>query len=101
MATTHVTAPLVLAHTDKGTVIYLYAGDVVPDEVSKESLAHLRDLGYVTDPKAAKKAETVPQPSGNASREEWADYAKAKGAGAEEVAEGGSTRDELRAKYGD
>lgn len=42
-------------------------------------------------------------PKGNASREEWAAYAKTKGASDEEtrpVEEGGSSRDDLRAKYG-
>lgn len=42
-------------------------------------------------------------PKGNASRDEWVLYAIGKGATEEEVAtveDGGSTRDELRTKYG-
>lgn len=42
-------------------------------------------------------------PKGNASREEWAAFAAGKGASDEElqaVEDGGSSRDELRAKYG-
>lgn len=44
-----VNAPLVVANTENGRVIYLYRGDVVPDEVTEESQKNLRDLGFVTD----------------------------------------------------
>jgi hypothetical protein len=46
--------------------------------------------------------EMVAEPKGNASREEWATYARSKGAPESELAEDGSglSRDELREKYG-
>ena len=39
-------------------------------------------------------------PGGNAGREDWAKYAKSKGAPKEETDEGGLSRNELRDKYG-
>lgn len=48
-------------------------------------------------------AEPAEVPKGNASREEWAAYAKSKGASDEEVGpveDGGFNRDDLRAQYG-
>lgn len=44
-----VKAPLVAVSTESGAVRHLYHGDVVGDDVTKESVDHLRDLGFVTD----------------------------------------------------
>jgi hypothetical protein len=54
--------------------------------------------GGASEPEHADEA-----PAGNASREAWAEYAATKGASEDELkdpAEGGLSRDELRAKYG-
>lgn len=42
-----VTAPLVQAYLDSGTPMQFREGDVLPDGISKESLEHLEDLGYI------------------------------------------------------
>lgn len=44
-----VTAPLVVARTKAGVDRQMYRGDVVGDDVAKESVDHLRDLGFVSD----------------------------------------------------
>lgn len=43
-----VTAPLVQVNVSDRAVQF-YAGDVLPDGVSDESVKHLKDLGYVED----------------------------------------------------
>lgn len=52
-----VTAPLVVATTENGRVMHLYRGDIVPSDVTKESLDNLKSLGFVADAKAADKAD--------------------------------------------
>jgi hypothetical protein len=44
-----VSAPLVTVRTKAGADRQLYRGDVVGDDVTKESVDHLRDLGFVSD----------------------------------------------------
>ena len=44
-----VAAPLVVVTTKSGTVRNAYFGDVLGDDVTKESVDHLRDLGFVSD----------------------------------------------------
>lgn len=44
-----VSAPLVVVTTESGAVRHHYFGDVLGDDVSKESLEHLKALGYVSD----------------------------------------------------
>ena len=44
-----VSAPLVAVSTKGGAVRHLYRGDVVGDDVTKESLDHLKDLGFISD----------------------------------------------------
>lgn len=75
--------------------------------------ASLQGIGYAdtSAPPAAPDAltsvlpeDTIEAPPGNASRDEWAEYAASQGAPEEEtkpVDEGGLTRDALREKYGD
>lgn len=46
MADYTVAAALVVAHTKNG-VIHLYKGDVVPASITPESLANLKELGFV------------------------------------------------------
>jgi hypothetical protein len=86
-----------------------YEGAVVSDPVENDSLdKHVRTklVEKVKAPKGeAQPAAPVGQPpAGNASREEWAAYAKdKKGAPDEEtrpVEEGGLKQTELREKYG-
>lgn len=56
----------------------------------------------IEDPAKAESetADDVKQPAGNGSRDDWAAFATSKGAPAEETAEDGLSRDELKAKYG-
>lgn len=46
-----VTAALVTAKRDNGTVFYMHRDDVLPDDISKESADHLAGLGYLSDDK--------------------------------------------------
>ena len=43
-----VSAPLVMARTKNDRVVHLYKGDIVPEEITKESVDNLKDLGFVT-----------------------------------------------------
>jgi hypothetical protein len=54
-----VTAPMITARTENDRIVYLYHGDVVPDGLSKESLEHLKGLGFIADAKAADKADVA------------------------------------------
>lgn len=89
------TAALGTAHTSQGRIISLYFGDLVPKEISKESLDHLKSLGFVADDEAPVLTEIeqpeidaeapvvggdVPKPAGNAGLDEWAAYARSQGA---------------------
>ncbi len=47
----HVTAPLVTVSTTGGTVRQMHYGDVIGDDVTKESVDHLRNLGFVSSEK--------------------------------------------------
>lgn len=42
-----VTAPLVVVRTEGGADRQMYFGDVLGDDVTKESVDHLRDLGFI------------------------------------------------------
>lgn len=42
-----VTAPLVVVETKDGRVREMYAGDIVTDDVSAKSLAHLKSIGFI------------------------------------------------------
>jgi hypothetical protein len=96
-----------------------YAGAFVPDNADPEDVARLLRKGAIVDEHAPEADRAVPagtplpevppadnptggeQPPGNGSREAWAAYATTKGAPDEETqVEGGLTRDELRARYG-
>lgn len=81
-----------------------YRDGVIHDPVDQAHVDALVDLGMLE--KTGVSADEAPAdgvPKGNASREEWAVYAKTKGATDEELAEpadGGLSRDELRELYG-
>lgn len=44
-----VNAPIVAVSTKGGDVRQMYFGDVLGDDVTKESVDHLRSLGFVSD----------------------------------------------------
>ncbi len=44
-----VTAPLVMLRTKGDRIVYLYEGDVLPDDAEKESVENLRSLGFLSD----------------------------------------------------
>lgn len=52
-----VTAPLITATTENGVALNLYFGDVVPSGLSKESMDHLSELGFIE----SDEAEGAPQ----------------------------------------
>lgn len=98
-----VSAPLVVATTENGRVMHLYKGDVVPKDVSKDSLDNLKSLGFVT----GEEVDPIPEspepvaavaPAGNAGLEEWQEYARSRGASDADL--DGKTRNELREQYG-
>jgi hypothetical protein len=94
--TLKVTVPLVTARTENDRIVYLYFGDVVPSGLSKDSLKHLEGLGFIAEDAEAPvltqieqpEADTpapvvggdVPKPAGNAGLDEWAAYARSRGA---------------------
>ncbi len=65
MADLIVSAPLVVATLESGFSAYFYRGDVLPDEVSKESVEHLKSNGML-----AGKDEFVTQPDGEKADEQ-------------------------------
>ncbi len=60
MADLIVSAPMVMATTESGFTRHFYRGDVLPDDVSKESVEHLKRRGALAD----SKDEFVAQPDG-------------------------------------
>jgi hypothetical protein len=58
MANYTVAAALVVAHTKNG-VIHLYKGDVVPASITPDSLANLKELGFVQ----SADEEAAPEPT--------------------------------------
>lgn len=106
-----VTAPYVvikyIGTTGSAEVRGFYEGMLLPDNVDEGNLKHHVDNGMVEELPAASAPESEAPadeaPKGNASRDEWADYAKKQGAADEEtrpVEEGGLKQTELRDKYG-
>ncbi len=114
MAELIVSAPMVMATTKSGFTRHFYRGDVLPDDVSKESVKHLKHRGML-----AGKDEFVEQsddgepdqadsddedtddgdaPAGNASLEDWQAYARSQGASEEDVE--GKSRNDLREEFG-
>lgn len=124
MATKYVvTAPYVtmLADTVDGRrLVGLYRGAPVPDGVPEESIQHHLDSHLIaplaeaeaqpgevssetgsepasTEPGAG-EASAVEAPAGNASLEDWQEFARSKGASDEDLE--GKTRNDLRDSYG-
>lgn len=44
-----VSAPLVVVRAQSGADVQMRHGDVLGDDVTKESVDHLRDLGFVSE----------------------------------------------------
>jgi hypothetical protein len=76
-----------------GSPVSLYKGDDVPDWAKGQVGDHLLEG-------SAEESQEGEAPKGNASREDWAAYAKSKGAPEEETRDGGLSQTELRSKYG-
>lgn len=60
MADLTVSAPMVMAIMESGFTRHFYRGDVLPDDVSKESVEHLKRRGALS----SGKDEFVAQPDG-------------------------------------
>lgn len=113
----------------KDVLLGFYAGSPLPEGVNQDDLErHIRKgmvaeegtpeadaaviggepvvfdaAGSPTPQSQVEQQSRNDRPHGNASRETWAAYASTKGASGEEtkpVDEGGLSRDDLRAKYG-
>jgi hypothetical protein len=99
-----VTAMLVIATDENGVRHHLYQGAPLPASIGQDELDRLASEGFIADAAEVEAEAAAPAvdeaPKGNASREDWAAYAKSKGAPDEETADGGLTQTELRAKYG-
>lgn len=93
---------LVIATDETGRMHHLYQGAPLPEYIGQDELERLAADGMISEVEEAEVDEPVVDeaPKGNASREDWAAYAKSKGAPDEETADGGLTQTELRAKYG-
>lgn len=46
--TMKVSAPVVVARTNSGRAVHLYRGDVITDDIAKESVENLQDLGFLS-----------------------------------------------------
>lgn len=86
-----VKAPLVIAKRADGSDVYVYAGAPLPDGLAAGEAKRLAE--FLEDDAAPAEA-----PKGNASLEDWQDYARARGASPEDI--DGLTRDELREQFG-
>lgn len=103
-----VKSPLVVAKIQDGPYVHIYEGGALPDNVDKDQLKQLVEskmVGKAEEPKPVDKTDDPKDgaPKGNASRAEWAEYAKSKGASEEELkdpADGGLTQSQLREKFG-
>jgi hypothetical protein len=103
-------AMLVIAADESGVRHHVYQGAPLPGSIGEDELKRLFDEGFIEEAvapdeePAAEEPVVDEAPKGNASREEWAAYAKEKkGAPNEEtrpVEEGGLKQTELREKYG-
>jgi hypothetical protein len=98
---------VVAADSFAGEHVAVPAGTPVPGEPPNvpvtEQPVYGGDVNARVERAEAAAAESDRRPHGNASRETWAAYASTKGASGEEtkpVDEGGLSRDDLRAKYG-
>ena len=71
MASYTVAVALVVAHTKNG-VIHLYKGDVVPASITPDSLANLKELGFLlsADEGPAKEPDRA-YPEGEEPAESW------------------------------
>lgn len=98
-----VTAPLVIVKDNKGSMHHIYEGGLLPENADGEHVKLLLADKMVVKAKAD-EAPAEPKadgaPKGNASRAEWAEFAKSQGAPDEETADGGLSQSELRDKYG-
>lgn len=54
-----VTTSMVTARTENDRIVYLYHGDIVPEGLSKKSVDHLKDLGFIAEAKVADKADVA------------------------------------------
>jgi hypothetical protein len=92
-----VTAPLVVARLEDGSVRYLYENATVPtSDLAKGELARLRDGGFIAATEEPRPAAAKPAgpPARNGSRDDWAAYALTLGATEADLE--GQTRDYIR-----
>lgn len=47
--TLKVSVVMVTAKTTNDRIVYLYRGDVVGDDITPDSVEHLKSLGFITD----------------------------------------------------
>lgn len=94
-----VKAPLVIAKREDGSDVYVYAGSPLPDGLAKGEVGRLAD--YLEADDAPAEGDSEPgseQPAGNASLEEWQEFARTQGATDADL--DGKSRNDLRDQYG-
>lgn len=94
-----VKAPLVIAKRVDGSDVYVYAGSPLPDGLAKGEAERLAD--YLESGDAASTdggGSDSDQPAGNASLEEWQEFARTQGATDADLED--KSRNDLRDQYG-
>lgn len=88
-----VKAPLVIAKAPNGSDVYVYQGSPLPEDLAKGEVERLADY---LEPDAAPEGDGTP--AGNASLEEWQEFARTQGATDADL--DGKSRNDLRDQYG-
>lgn len=90
-----VKAPLVIAKAPNGSDVYVYRGSPLPEGLADGEVERLAD--YLDDEPVV-EAGVDERPAGNASLEEWQEFARAQGASDADL--DGKSRNDLRDQYG-
>lgn len=94
-----VKAPLVIAKAPNGSDVYVYQGSPLPDDLAKGEAERLADyLEAETSAEGDESESESEQPAGNASLEEWREFARTQGATDADL--DGKSRNDLRDQYG-
>jgi hypothetical protein len=95
-----VTAPLVIAAAENGSLHHVYQGSPLPAYIGQDEIDRLAADGMIaSDDAPVTETAAFERPAGNASLEAWAAYVLGSDQASEdEIA--GMSRDALRDKYG-
>lgn len=93
-----VKAPLVIAKAPNGSDVYVYQGSPLPEGLAKGEVERLADYLESDAAPEGDGAAGSEQPAGNASLEEWQEFARTQGATDADL--DGKSRNDLRDQYG-